>query len=145
MKRKLSDEGSVIWSFSGCRHTGTPAKWKGKKWICQDHGVSKCVTSYKNEELLDKLAGRDKIEAEHPSWPTDEEIAKRKKELKRSIIYHSFTFWVQEPIKTLEEWEALNDRLEAAFDVKPDHFLGTKAHHIKHMGTMGPIPGTSDE
>lgn len=131
-RAKEKDYGnSTIWSHSACERTGIPATFskRSKKWICPVHKSSKCVTTFKNEDLLDRLADKDRIDAEHPRWPTKEEIAKHKKFLKKSIIYHDIVFWIQEPL-TLEQWITLDDRLEAAFG------------KIKHMGTAGPIPAS---
>jgi hypothetical protein len=106
-----------------------PAQWnnRSKRWVCVVHSQSECVRTFENKDWLDELADKDKITAEHPLEPSAKEIARRKKQLKGSIAYHTFTFWIQEPL-TLKQWVALDSRFDIALK------------GIKSMGAGGPIP-----
>lgn len=128
---EVADLSSIIWSTSCCKFTAVPARWsrRSKKWVCQVHGRSRCVETFKNMDLLDRAAGRSALDAEHPSWPSDEEVAQRREWLKRTRTYHSFRFWVTQPL-SLEEYSAVFEELEEVFQKRG----------IKVGADGGPIP-----
>lgn len=123
---------SVIWSASFCEQEGVKADWSEERqsWVCPVHDETGCVKTFRNIALLDDLAGRAEWEAEHPPFPSQEEIRARRAEImQQPQVYHVLNYWIEQAL-TRDQWIELDSRIEAVFDEMD----------IPFGGTAGPIP-----
>ena len=78
--------------------------------------------------LLDELS-QDPTSAEHPLYPSIEDIVERRRSNELARGHHAITFMIQQEL-TLDEWELVNDRLGEVLEQ-----IG-----IEYASKGGPIP-----
>ena len=109
------------------------ANWspEASQWICPEHETSDCVNTFRNMSLLDELS-QDPASAEHPLYPSEEDIVERRHDNESARVHHAITFMLQQKL-TLDDWELVNDRLGEVLER-----MG-----IEYISNGGPIPESS--